>query len=95
MHREQIKAMALANGFKLKQQPDGSEDLNPYVYEFADALVEPLQAELERLQHLLLEKFKEWQIDSGEWDEVEWLERVQVTLFGKEQPEEQAKEVQS
>ena len=61
----------------------------------AGCVIEQLQAEVERLQHLLLEKFKEWQIDSGEWDEVEWLERVQVALFGKEQPEEQAKEVQS
>jgi hypothetical protein len=42
MHREQIKALALANGFKLKTQPDGSEDLNPYVYEFAAALVDTL-----------------------------------------------------
>jgi hypothetical protein len=48
IQREQIKELALANGFKLKQQPDGSEDLNPYVYEFADALVESMQAELER-----------------------------------------------
>lgn len=44
MNREQIKELALANGFKLKQQTDGSEDLNPYVYEFVQALVEPLQS---------------------------------------------------
>lgn len=50
MQREQIKALALANGFKLKTQPDGSEDLNPYVYEFAAALMAPLQAELKRQQ---------------------------------------------
>lgn len=31
--------MALANGFKLKIQPDGSEDLNPYVYQFAEKLI--------------------------------------------------------
>jgi hypothetical protein len=50
MHREQIKELALANGFKLKTQPDGSEDLNPYVYDFAAALMAPLQAELKRQQ---------------------------------------------
>jgi hypothetical protein len=50
MHREQIKELALANGFKLKPQPDGTEDLNPYVYEFAAALMAPLQAELKRQQ---------------------------------------------
>lgn len=38
MNKEQIKALALANGFSLKQQPEGNEDLNPYVYQFAAAL---------------------------------------------------------
>jgi hypothetical protein len=35
---EQIKEIALANSFKLKEQPSGEIDLNPYVYEFARAL---------------------------------------------------------
>ena len=39
MDKEQIKALALANGFKLKEQPDGNMDLNPYVYDFAKALI--------------------------------------------------------
>ena len=30
-----IRAIALDCGFKLKPQPDGLEDLNPYVYRFA------------------------------------------------------------
>lgn len=34
MHNDEIKELALANGFKLKQQPDGS-----YVYQFARALL--------------------------------------------------------
>lgn len=34
-----IKALALSNGFKLKEQPDGTMDLNPYVYDFAEALL--------------------------------------------------------
>ena len=38
MNKEQIKQLALNNGFKLKEQHDGSMDLNPYVYEFADAI---------------------------------------------------------
>lgn len=41
MDKEQIKALALKHGFKLKEQPDGTMDLNPYVYEFAEALVNP------------------------------------------------------
>lgn len=36
--RAQIKELALANGFKLKEQPDGTMDLNPYVYDFVKAL---------------------------------------------------------
>ncbi len=35
MNNETIKEIALANGFKLNKQPDGSDDLKPYVYEFA------------------------------------------------------------
>lgn len=37
--KEQIKELALRSGFKLKEQPDGSMDLNPYVYEFANELM--------------------------------------------------------
>lgn len=39
MNKQQVKELALANGFKLKRQPDGTEDLNPYVYEFACKLI--------------------------------------------------------
>ena len=34
MTKAQIRELALANGFKLKKQPDGSEDLHTYVYDF-------------------------------------------------------------
>lgn len=36
MNKERIKKMALGSGFKLKEQPNGEMDLNPYVYEFVD-----------------------------------------------------------
>lgn len=39
MTNDQIKNIALANGFKLKDQPNGGMDLNPYVYEFARAII--------------------------------------------------------
>ena len=38
MTNEDIKKIALENGFKLKIQEDGSEDLNEYVYKFARIL---------------------------------------------------------
>ena len=37
--KERVRELALQYGFKLKEQPDGTEDLNPYVYEFAYALI--------------------------------------------------------
>lgn len=40
MTDEQIKEIALANGFKLKEQPNGDVGLNPYVYDFARALID-------------------------------------------------------
>ena len=38
MNIEKIKELALANGFKLKEQADGSMDLNAYVYDFANSI---------------------------------------------------------
>lgn len=37
--KERVRELALQYGFKLKEQHDGTEDLNPYVYEFAYALI--------------------------------------------------------
>lgn len=48
MINDRVKELALANGFKLKQQPDGSEDLNPYVYDFARALLADTLADPDR-----------------------------------------------
>ena len=53
MTNEQIKEIALANGFRLKEQPDGEMDLNPYVYEFARALFVEQQRLWEKSERLL------------------------------------------
>lgn len=37
--QESVKKLALNCGFKLKEQPNGEMDLNPYVYDFAKALI--------------------------------------------------------
>tara|TARA_B100000508_G_C11428580_1_gene262144 strand:- start:605 stop:1120 length:516 start_codon:yes stop_codon:yes gene_type:complete len=53
VNKQQVKELALANGFKLKQQPSGEMDLNPYVYEFVDAFLAKANervAELEQNQ---------------------------------------------
>lgn len=39
MTKDEIKALALECGFKLREQPDGSMDLNSYVYDFAYRLL--------------------------------------------------------
>jgi hypothetical protein len=46
MNRNDITALALAHGFKLKEQPDGRQALNAYVFDFAQALIEKDRAEL-------------------------------------------------
>lgn len=49
MTNDEIKTLALANGFTLREQPDGSMDLNPYVYAFARALRAEVIAEIRPL----------------------------------------------
>ena len=39
MNKQYIKELALECGFKLKEQPNGDLDVNPYVYTFADKLI--------------------------------------------------------
>ena len=41
-----IKEVALECGFKLKEQPNGDLDLNPYVYTFADKLIKQTHIDL-------------------------------------------------
>jgi hypothetical protein len=44
MDIEKIKELALANGFKLKEQASGNMDLNAYVYDFANAIEQAAKA---------------------------------------------------
>lgn len=51
MDIQKVKELALANGFKLKEQADGSMDLNAYVYDFANAIEQAAKAhEAEKLK---------------------------------------------
>ena len=45
MDVQKIKELALANGFKLKEQAGGSMDLNAYVYDFANAIEQAAKAQ--------------------------------------------------
>ena len=44
--KQYIKEVALDCGFKLKEQPNGELDLNPYVYTFADKLIKQTHTSL-------------------------------------------------
>ena len=68
MDIKKIKELALANGFKLKEQADGSMDLNAYVYDFANAIEQAAKAqavpegfEIGRLQDRITELLDERQ----------------------------------
>lgn len=39
LNKQQIQHLALQEGFKLKKQPDGSMDLNPYVYDLVYSVI--------------------------------------------------------
>lgn len=52
MNKQYIKEVALECGFKLKEQPNGELDLNPYVYTFAEELITQVHI-------TLLEDFKD------------------------------------
>ena len=57
--KDDIRSTALANGFKLKEQPNGEVDLNPYVYEFAKELMHKVDMDWERMMHEQLIKHSE------------------------------------
>lgn len=40
MIKQEIRALFLAHGFEMEQQPDGSTDLDPACYSVAQALAE-------------------------------------------------------
>jgi hypothetical protein len=41
--KERIVELALKNGFKLKQQPEGPDALNPYVFDFVADIIKELE----------------------------------------------------
>ena len=45
MEIQKVKELALANGFKLKEQASGNMDLHSYVYEFANAIEQAAKAQ--------------------------------------------------
>ncbi|MDM1771071.1 hypothetical protein [Acinetobacter indicus] len=54
MDIQRIKELALANGFKLKEQVSGNMDLNAYVYDFANAIEQEVRVQADQKVKLLL-----------------------------------------
>ena len=73
MDIKKIKELALANGFKLKEQASGNMDLNAYVYDFANAIEQAAKAQAVPEGFVLVEKknTEDWYLDDFEgmyWD---------------------------
>ncbi|WP_180158824.1 hypothetical protein [Acinetobacter sp. YH01026] len=61
MDIQKIKELALANGFKLKEQASGNMDLNAYVYDFANAIEQAVKTQADAPGHITVthERFQE------------------------------------
>jgi hypothetical protein len=68
LSKDLVRNIALANGFKLKLQPDGEMELNPYVYDFAELI-----AQMAISHHLAKDSKPSTDIDSTDWDEVDLI----------------------
>ena len=73
MDIQEIKEIALANGFSLKEQASGNMDLHSYVYEFANAIEQAAKAQAVPEGFVLVEKknTEDWYLDDFEgmyWD---------------------------
>ena len=68
MDIEKIKELALANGFKLKEQASGNMDLNAYVYDFANAIEQAAKAQAvpEGFVVVPRKSIEHWYLDEGE-----------------------------
>jgi hypothetical protein len=65
LSNEDIKKLALENGFKLKEQPIGELDLNHYVYDFANSIFAFYESKIEELNSIILEELE----NRDRWEE--------------------------
>ena len=100
MDIQKIKELDLANGFKLKEQADGSMDLNAYVYDFANAIEQAAKAQAVPEGFVVVNKKElakvlncvtdNWLIDTGsveEFKKIESLVQDEIdAMFGAQEP---------
>lgn len=68
MDIQKIKELALANGFKLKEQASGNMDLNAYVYDFANAIEREVKAQAVPEGYILIPKKMPDEVNDHLWD---------------------------
>ena len=68
MDIQKIKELALANGFKLKEQASGNMDLNAYVYDFANAIEQAAKAQAVPEGFVLVPKEPTPKMIDATWD---------------------------
>ena len=81
-----IKELALANGFKLKEQASGNMDLNAYVYDFANAIEQAAKAQAVPEGFVLVNKkdlvkvlncvTDDWLVDTDSFEEFKKIESL-------------------
>ncbi len=74
MNKQQVKELALANGFKLKQQPSDEMDLNTYVYDFAEALLAKANERVDGLESAIataIDAFNKYEMDVDTYPTIE------------------------
>lgn len=86
MDIQKIKELALANGFKLKEQASGNLDLNAYVYDFANAVEREAKAQAVPEGFVLVNKkdlvkvlncvTDDWLIDTDSFEEFKKIESL-------------------
>ena len=72
LKKESVKQLALEAGFKLKEQPDGNKDLNPYVYTFADKLGEAVAEDFLAMMRITYDELGEamQKLDNGDFSKA-------------------------
>ena len=69
LKKESVRQLALEAGFKLKEQPDGNKDLNPYVYRFAGKLAAAVAEDFLAMMRITYDELGEamQKLDNGDF----------------------------
>lgn len=91
MDIQKIKELALANGFKLKEQASGNMDLNAYVYDFANAVEQETKAQAVPEGYQLVKKELNAELmyavaGTDDINEHLWIEQIYKGLLKAQEP---------